>query len=170
MLYYLDSAPGSNTWTNPQTIATPGASLTGSYEFGLALSSDGQTAVIGAHTANKVFVSTFSGSSFPTATELVPAGVPTLTDFGQSVAVSANGGVVLAGAPGTNFNDGAALYFMLVGTSYAGMEFVPRPPIAPIAGTAGKLGAGVAISGDGLSAAAGQPAASAPKIGLWFYS
>ena len=154
------------TWSSPQTIDAPGQTIQSLYGYSLALSRDGQTAVMGSPGANQVFVSTFSGASFPTATELdLAAGGSTFLDVGSGVAISSQGEVIIVGAPDYNAvsNSGAALFFMQLGTSYgAGQQLVPST-------VGGGLGSGVAVSGDGLTAAAGQTYLAPGAVEVWLY-
>lgn len=161
--------PGLSSLVPPMT--TPAATFAGgpgsSQQMGaaVALSANGQVAMVGAPAANggdgAVYIyagSTGTWSSTPVATLAGPAGAK--DEFGSSVTLSANGQVALVGAPGGSSapsNDGAAYVFVESGGTW------PSTPAATFAGPPGsgaKLGFSVALSASGDIALVGAPVAA----------
>jgi FG-GAP repeat/IPT/TIG domain len=127
----------------------------GHFGRGVALSADGQTALIGAPAENgglgEAWIFTFSGSSWaPVEKPLVGSGEKGQdTRFGRAVALSGDGTVALVGAPG----DDAAWVF-----EDAGGEWVERGGELTVGeGADNGFGASVALSGDGSIALVGAP-------------
>jgi FG-GAP repeat len=127
-------------------------------QFGVAVavSSDGNTALIGANGDNYVgaaYVFTRSGSAWSEQAKLT---APETTDnhsFGVSVALSADGNTALIGDPQYN-STGAAWMF----TRSAGAWKPHKTPITPTApGAESNFGASVALSGEGTTALIGDP-------------
>jgi hypothetical protein len=154
-----------------------GAGETGAGDFAesVALSSDGNTAVVGApNDANGVgaaFVFTRSGATWAqqgpklTADDETGAG-----RFGTSVAISGDGNTVLIGGPADNAgaatNDGAAWVFTRSGTTWAqdGSKLT-----APAGSVQTSFGAGVGLSGDGNTAAIGAPKYDAGRGAVYMF-
>ena len=150
MVYYFTYSSGA--WAFNQYISPPAnLPFTGQY-MAVALSSDGNTAVLGDQSYNRAYVSTLSGSSFTTAKLLVAKGV--VFKMGTSVDVSDNGEVLVVGAPGGNTPvSGAAMVFLRTNGRYSCEALVRDGDLL----SGGNLGQGVAVSGNGMSAAAGSP-------------
>jgi len=150
--------------------ATPTATFAGALgsaeQLGasVALSGDGQVALIGAPAATgggAAYLYVASGGtwpSIPTATFTGPPG--SQGETGTAVALSANGEVALVGGPGGGYapsNDGAAyLYVESAGT----WPSTPTATFDGAPGSSGKLGSAVALSADGTVALVGAPVAS----------
>ncbi len=152
--------PASFTQQGPKL--TPEGEL-GDGDFGdsVALSADGNTAVVGApldgelHGAAWIFKR--SGSSWTQSAELQgaegePSGSPDGVAFGGSVAISADGATVLIGGFGDSGDTGAAWVFaneagswQQQGSKLAGAEEAGK----------GKFGRSVALSADGSTAVVG---------------
>ncbi len=130
----------------------------------VALSSDGQVALIGAPAAvggGAAYLYVESGGTWPSTPTATFTGQPgSQGEIGTAVALSANGEVALVGAPGGGFapsNDGAAyLYVEAAGT----WPSTPTATFAGAPGSSGKLGSAVALSADGTVALVGAPVAS----------
>jgi len=130
----------------------------------VALSSDGQVALIGAPAAvggGAAYLYVESGGTWPSTPTATFTGQPgSQGEIGTAVALSANGEVALVGAPGGGFapsNDGAAyLYVEATGT----WPSTPTATFAGAPGSSGKLGSAVALSADGTVALVGAPVAS----------
>jgi uncharacterized protein YjbI with pentapeptide repeats len=160
-------AESAGTWP-----ATPTATFTatpGSGEFlgqSVALSGDGQTALIGAPDYNSS-AGTYDGAAYlyaesagtwpatPTATFTA---IPGSDDFlGQSVALSGDGQTALIGAPGagttsTGLADGAAFVYTESAGTWPG---TPTATFTAAPGSDQQLGSSVAMSGDGHVALVG---------------
>ena len=130
----------------------------------VALSADGQVALIGAPAAaggGAAYLYVESGGTWPSTPTATFTGPPgSQGEIGTAVALSANGEVALVGAPGGGFapsNDGAAyLYVEAAGT----WPSTPTATFAGAPGSSGKLGSAVALSADGTVALVGAPVAS----------
>src|SRR5207244_4211722 len=122
---------------------------------GVALSSDGNTALIGAGTAlgGKAFVFTRSGSSWTQKATLEGAG-ESEAQFGDSVALSADGNTALVGGPLDSGQVGAAWAFARSGETWTQQG-------AKLTGGGesgnGEFGESVALSADGNTALVGGP-------------
>ena len=130
----------------------------------MALSGDGQVALIGAPAAaggGAAYLYVESGGTWPSAPTATFTGPPSSQgEVGTSVALSANGEVALVGGPGGGYapsNDGAAyLYAESAGT----WPSTPTATFAGAPGSGGKLGSAVALSAEGTVALVGAPVAS----------
>jgi hypothetical protein len=139
-----------------------GAKLTasGGGHFGasVALSSDGNTALIGAYTNNSVlgaaFVFTRSGSTWTEQAKLTGAGEVGKGFFGGSVALSSDGNTALIGASADNEGVGAAWVFTRSGSTWTQQG---SKLIGSGASKGSDFGASVALSSDGNTALIGGP-------------
>ena len=157
----------SGTWP-----ATPTASFAGSgteqLGYSVALSADGQTALVGAPLASSQSGAAFlyaeaSGKwpSSPTAS-FTGSGAEVL---GTSVALSADGQTALVGAPYAGTDKGAAYLYAETSGNW------PSPPTASFTGSGNEeLGYKVALSADGQTALAGAWAASSGNGAAYLYS
>ncbi|HLI27309.1 MAG TPA: FG-GAP repeat protein, partial [Chloroflexota bacterium] len=125
----LIGAPGANSsrgaayvFTRSGTVLSLQQTITASDgvagdQFGasVALTDDGNTALVGAPGANSsqgaAYVFTRSGASWSQQQKLVASPGATNDQFGASVALSGDGSTALIGALGTNSNQGAAYAF-----------------------------------------------------------
>jgi hypothetical protein len=115
----------------------------------LALSGDGDTALLGAEHADEAFVFTRSGGTWTQQTEPLTGSVPG-GFFGSSVAVSGDGQTALIGASG---NPDAFVF------ARSGKTFTQQGE--PLSGT-GSFGFSVALSEDGNTALIGNPSLTSP--------
>jgi hypothetical protein len=134
-----------------------GAGAVGRSAFGtsVALSGDGRVAVVGgpldAGSRGAIWVFKRRDKEWP-GTKLRD-GTGKAREFGRSVATSADGKVVLVGAPGTNGGEGAVWVFADRGGGvWVGTRLVPKGEKGK-----GRLGASVALSPDGRRAIVGAP-------------
>ncbi len=144
---------------------------TGRYGFSVTLSSDGDTALVGARSddedAGAAWVLARSGSSWVaqgpklTATEELGA-----AQFGYSVALSGDGGTALIGAPHDSASVGAAWTFARSGAEWAQQQELNAN--APEEGKA-LFGAGLALAADGATTLIGAPHAARRLGGAWSY-
>jgi hypothetical protein len=151
-------------------IVPPAGQEIGSSEFGssVALSQDGSTALIGGilddGQLGAAWVYVRSGSTYVEQKKLVGNGETPAGEFGQSVALSANGNTALIGAPDdegansgltTPSNGGAAWVFTRSGTTWS-----TGTKISPAVGGANNpsnFGTAVAVSANGTTALIGGP-------------
>jgi len=179
-----------STWTQqgPKLTAS-GESPKGAFGVSVALSGDGNTALIGA-SADKflgeaqqqlgsVRVFTRSESSW-TETQKLEAGVRGANDeFGTSVAISSDGSTAAIGAPADEAGDGAVWVFKRPASVWSltvGLdtceerEFPSEKCIKREEETgAGQFGDSVALSSDGKTILIGGPADNANAGAAWVY-
>ena len=148
--YVYQEAAGA--WPTTPTASFAG---TGSEDLGtsVALSADGQAALVGAPAAGSGNGAAYLYAEAAGAWPSTPAASFTGTgggNFGYSVALSADGQAALVGAPeASSFDGGAYLYAEAAGAW-------PTTPAASFAGTGSEeLGWSVALSADGQAALVG---------------
>jgi hypothetical protein len=146
--------------------------------YSVALSADGNTAIVGGFgdnfLAGAAWVFTRSGSVWTQQAKLVGTGAenaPQPAEQGASVAISADGNTAIVGGPGDNWSMGAAWVFTrsggvwtqqgdkLVGT---GSTWTVSNPVSQ--------GSSVALSGDGNTAIVGGTLDNAGAGAAWVYS
>ncbi len=188
---FADSTTGVNTGvayifteTRGTWSATPVASFSdnsgaGELGYSVALSANGQTALVGAPFANSAdglntgvaYIYTeaaggWAGNPTPAATLAVKC---CGAELGSSVALSANGQTALVGDPSANGAAGAAYIYTQPAGGWAG-NLTPAATFAGKGETAGEeLGSSVALSADGQTALVGAPSANSadgPNTGV----
>jgi len=110
---YLYNETGSS-WTNTPTrtaLALPTNMVGSDFGEGLAVSSDGQTLIVGTRPINgsstgEIYAYSLSGGNWGNPVALPMTGIPSGLDTGYVLAVSANGQVVVAGGPQWNNPNG----------------------------------------------------------------
>jgi hypothetical protein len=154
-----------STWTQQGSKLT-GAGETGAGQFGqsVALSADGNTALIGGYRDNTnigaAWVFTRSGSTWTAqGSKLTATGETGAGNFGRSVALSADGNTALIGGHLDNGGLGAAWVFTRSGSSWT-----QRGP--KLTGT-GQFGVSVALSADGNTALIGGNADGGNVGAVW---
>ncbi len=170
----LTTAAGTATATGNFTVtATPvpqvqqGSKLVGTgsstvdVEQGtsVAISADGNTAVVGAPWDNlgtgAIWVYVRTGTSWAQqGNKLVGTGIIGQANFGQSVAISANGNIIAVGGPGQASGSGGGWIFVRTGTTW---EPTGNEVLFSNADTSARFGSSVAMSADGLTIAFGMP-------------
>jgi hypothetical protein len=146
------------TWTQqgPKLTPTGAVGTNGIFGNSVALSSDGNTALVGASGDNSnvgaAYVFVRSGISWAQQAKLLPTGGAGAGNFGGSVSLSADGNNAAIGADNDNGSVGAAYIFVRAGATWSqqGPKLVPTGALGP-----GRLGIGTALSGDGTTAAFG---------------
>jgi hypothetical protein len=144
---------GSDAWSQQ-------AKLTASdgYYFGtsVALSSDGNTALIGKPNGNSgagaAYVFVRSGSSWVQAQKLTAADGTSGDRFGESVALKGDGSILLIGAPGKNRGIGAAYGFVRIGSTWLQLQ-----ELTGDTSSYDEFGRSVAMSSDGSTMLIGAP-------------
>jgi hypothetical protein len=150
---------------------------TGSFGEAIALSSDGSTALVGAGndngTAGAAYVFTRSGSTWTQQGKLVPSDPLNTgnTDFGQGVALSADGNTALIGAPSDSSGvaEGSAWVF----TRSGGVWTQQSPELTPsneFFGGFAEFGWSVSLSADGNTAVIGGPSDDSGTGAAWIYT
>ena len=177
-----------NTWWPMSYVK---ASNTDAYDYfgtSVALSADGNTLAVGAigedsngsaETDNNasdsgaVYVFTLTGTSWDQQAYIKASNAGTGDEFGQSVALSADGNTLAVGADledsdGSKetsngaLDSGAVYVFSRSGTSWAQQAYIK----ASNAGELDRFGISVALSGDGDTLAAGAPSEDSNATGI----
>ncbi len=149
----------SGVWTEQETI-TPTLGVDGDmFGFSVALSSDGNTAIVGAYADTVGSNSSQGSATIFTRTSGVWTEQETITQtlgaagghFGESVALSADGNTAIVGASGQSSDTGSASAFTRSGTTWTQQQTITQ-----IGGAAGdSFGSSVALSADGNTAIVG---------------
>lgn len=136
----------------------------------LALSSDGNTLLIGAPRQEEqqgaAWIYTRSAGKWSRTAELTGTGETPKGRFGRAVALSADGTTALISAPGDSAGRGRVWAFKLSGTSWSpqGEAFVGSGELGE-----GHFGSSLALSGDGNTALIGAPGDSAHLGAAWVF-
>ncbi len=170
-----------SAWTEQDKIV-PGDEIGNSgFGQGVALSADGDTALIGGYedgppNGGAAWVYGRSGGTWSEQTKIIPpdeteepgAGVGS-SDFGWSVALSAAGTTALIGGPmdGIDGMEGAAWFYKDSGGSWS--ETAKVVPSDQITGSGFGFGTSVALSPDGSTALIGSPADNGSNGAAWIY-
>ena len=147
------------TWTQQQKLLASDYASNDNFSWSVDLSSDGNTALIGAYTKNgsmgAAYVFTRSGTTWTEQQILLASDATTGDSFGYSVALSDDGNTALIGAytedTTPNTNNGAAYVF----TSTAGTWTQQQKLVASDPATDDNFGWSVALSADGNTAIIG---------------
>jgi hypothetical protein len=159
---------GSN-WTQ-QGAKLKAARETKLAQFGnsVALSSDGQTILVGGFRENNAvgaaWIFTRSGTTWKEAAKLTAAGATPVATFGYTVALSAAGATAAVGAPGNDNGAGAVWVFKRSGSAWKQGAKLTGAGADPGA----TVGFGVALSSDGKTAAIGGPNDGDGVGAVWF--
>ncbi len=144
----------------------------GQFGYSVALSADGDTALIGAPRDNyyvgAVWVFTRSGSTWTQqGDKLTGAGESGEGEFGKNVVLSADGNTALIGGPGDSSGAGAAWVFTRSGSAWT--QQGAKLPGGGESG-AGEFGMSVALSGEGDTALIGGPGDSSSAGAAWVFT
>lgn len=150
---------------NFSELPPPDPQADGFYGWSVALSHDGNTALVGAVTQGRAYVFVRSGGVW-TLDSRLPVAFAEQRDFGFSVALSADGTVALVSNPiqnctsGSGGTCGAAFVF-----SRQGGTWVQEARLGPTVAfdLDGNFGFSVALSADGSTALVGQLLANCPS-------
>ena len=163
-----------STWKQRAKLTGSGESRAGaSFGSGLALSGDGNTALIGGPADHgnigAAWVFTRSGSAWKQRAKLTAKrtgreATYLQPSFGSSATLSANGSVALIGAPYDGYESaGSTWVFTRSGTTWK-----QRAKLTGIGGIVGEFGASVALSSDGATALIGAPDSAGASVGSTF--
>ncbi len=159
------------TWTEQAKLTSKEASGNVQQGFSVALSADGNTALIGGKTykggEGAAWVFTRSGSTWTERAKLIGGEASGNAEQGSSVALSANGETALVGGYKDEGGVGATWVFTGSGSSWAeqGKKLVGAHGSGVI-----EQGTSVALSGDGDTALIGGPFAEKEKGGVWVFT
>jgi len=163
-----------STWTQQGEKLT-GTGETGEGRFGrsVALSADGNTALIGGPADNgnvgATWVFTRSGSAWAQQGEkLVGTGEAGQGEFGSSVALSADGGTALVGGWSDDGNEGAAWAFTRSGSTWT-QQGEKLTGAGGVGGESG-FGTSVALSANGDAALVGGPRDNSDVGAAWVFA
>lgn len=163
---YVFTRSGS-TWTQ-QAMLQPSAIVANDY-FGnrVALSADGNTALMGAHGDNAAYVFTRSGSTWTQQQKLVGADTVTGTggdDFGNTVSISSDGNTALIASHSNDLigktNAGAVYVFTRSGSTWTQQQKLTASDSTASA----NLGSAVSVASDGNTAIIGAEGVSAAYV------
>jgi hypothetical protein len=146
------STRSSGTWASATALTPTSPTNSDGHGRGVAISQDANTIAVGATltaVTNKVTIWQRSGSTYPTVGQSI-AGTAS-TNFGTSIALSADGLRLLVGAPATSSNVGSALDYhrATTGTSAATIAFTASRTAVTGDGTAsGNFGWTTSMSTD----------------------
>jgi hypothetical protein len=141
----------SGVWVQQAELVGTGATANSIQGGSVALSADGNTAIVGGRGDNAfagaVWIFTRSAGAWTQqGAKLVGSGAVGVAEQGWSVGLSGDGNTAVVGGLADNSNVGAAWVFVRSGTTW-------NQPVAKLVGTGGTLtsaqGSSVAISGDG---------------------
>jgi hypothetical protein len=161
---YVFTRSGS-TWTQQQKLLASDGASSDNFGYSVALSGDGNTALIGAYLEDTspytdngaAYVFTRSGSTWTQQQKLLASDLASGDYFGQSVALSGDGNTALIGAyrvdtsPYTD--NGAAYVFTRSGSTWTQQQKL----LASDGASNDNFGYSVALSGDGNTALIGAP-------------
>lgn len=170
---YLESAGGftrcgtayvfvqsAGVWNVQATLSANDKANYDSFGRYVALSADGNTAIIGADTADvapytnngAAYVFTRSGSTWAQQAKLVASNPTSSDQFGQAVSISDNGNTVVVGAPRKTSDTGFAYIFTRSGSSWSEQAILSSPQSSVNT----QFGISSSMSGDGLSVLIGS--------------
>ena len=166
------------SWTQQGTKLTGGGEEVGAGHFGfsVALSGDGQTALIGARKdasgQGSAWVFTLTGDSWaqqgPKLTGEGESGEE--AQFGSGVALSADGDVALIGAPHASSDKGAAWLYIRSGGSWTSAQKLTSSAESATPPSKGAFGTSVALRSDGETALVGAPDEQRMAGGAWAFA
>ena len=162
-----------STWTQQGSKLTgSGRSGSGLFGWSVALSGDGNTALIGDPVdddrAGAAWVFTRSGSTWTQqGSKLTGSGGSGSADFGSSVALSGDGSTALIGGPGDNGRVGAAWVYTRSGSTWTqqGSKLTGSGEIGN-----GEFGWSVALSGDGSTGLIGGRSDNGGVGAAWVFT
>jgi hypothetical protein len=143
-----------SVWTEQQTITKADRAQYDIFGFAVALSADGNTAIVGAYgdDASQGSATVFqrSGSSWAQQQTITQTGGVANEFFGFSVALSSDGNTAIVGAYGDDAHLGSATIFTRSGSSWTQQQTITKADR-----TQDYFGSSVALSADGNTAIVG---------------
>jgi len=100
-------------WTQQQELTASDGQNGDNFGYSMGLSSDGNTALVGAYGRNAAYVFTRSGAAWTQKQKLTPSDAAFDDSFGFSVGLSGDGNTALVGAYSKNSSTGAAYVYAL---------------------------------------------------------
>jgi hypothetical protein len=161
------ASPAAATLTFQAKLTGPG----GAVGHDVALSADGNTALVGA--AEEALVFTRTGTTWTQQAKLTaPAGSEVGSGhFGATVALSSDGNTALIGGYGDNANRGAAWTFTRTGTTWTERQKLLAPATGATRETGpGEFGSSVTLASDGATAFIGGPMNASNTGAEWVWT
>jgi hypothetical protein len=158
-------------WTQVARLLAPGIPNDAHFGRSVALSQDGQTALVGAPAAaaGAAWIFTGSGSNWSNGEELVATQEQGDARFGRSVALSGDGSTALVGGPADAEGRGAAWAFSPIGPGP--MPTGIKLTAGPSGSAGGHFGFDVALSGTGATGLVGAYREGPAGAGVaWLFS
>jgi hypothetical protein len=158
--YIFTNSGGS--WSEQQKITASDKATADYFGWSVAISSDGNTALVGAYAedpdgaynAGSAYIFTRSGGSWSEQQKITASDKALDDAFGSAVAISSDGNTALVGAWKDDLNAGAAYILTRSGSSWSEQQKLTASDRA----SSDNFGRGVAISGDGTTALVGAHA------------
>ena len=150
---YVFTRTGS-TWTQQQKLVASDAAGGDEFGWSVSISSDGSTALVGAHgnsSKGAAYAFTRSGSTWTQQQKLTASDGVGGDYFGYSVSISSDGSTALVGARNKSSGTGAAYVFTRSGSTWVQQQKL----IASDGATGDTFGASVSLSSDGNTALIG---------------
>ena len=146
------------TWTQQAKLLTSDRSVSDYFGYSVSISSDGNTAIIGAYgdddrgsDSGSAYIFTRSGITWSEQSKLTASDGSAGDSFGRSVSISSDGNTAIIGAYGDNSSSGSAYIFY-----YDGSTWSQRTKLVSSDGLANDwFGQSVAISSDGNTVVVG---------------
>jgi FG-GAP repeat len=141
------------SWTQQQELTVSDEAINDAFGVSVGLSSDGNTALVGAdqESSGAAYVFTHSGATWTQQQKLTASDAANHGHFGVSVGLSNDGNTVLVGAAGKNFSQGAAYVFTRSGAAWTQQQELD----ASDAAVGDFFGYSVGLSSDGNTALVG---------------
>jgi len=159
----------SGAWLQTATLTAPDGKGGDSFGITVALSGDGNTAVVGAPNAanvGAVYVFNKGESDWGAPSRLTAGDAGARDAFGVSLAISANGSTVIVGATGRNGNAGTAYIFRQATAGWS-----QTAQLSAGDGMAGDFfGLSVAINADGSAVAVSAPNSAFYRGAVYVFS
>jgi len=164
-----------NTWTQQgNKLVGSGAIGNARQAWSIALSADGNTAIVGGFLDNAevgaAWIFTRSGGVWSQQGNKLfdPATAGKIEDQGYSLSLSADGNTAIVGGIGDNFGDGAAWIYTRTNGVWSLQTKLFDPTVAGIFGDA--QGSSVSLSADGNTAVVGGFGDNSGKGAIWIYT
>ena len=159
-----------STWTQQQELKGAGESGAGLFGYSVALSPEGNTALIGAPGdslgVGAAWLFTRSSEKWTQQQELKGAGEVEKGEFGNGVGLSAEGNTALVGGPNDNTNVGAAWFFTRSGSTWT-QQGEKRTGSGET--SEGFFGYSAALSSEGATALIGGPGDNSKAGAAWVF-
>ena len=167
---------GAGGWTQQDKLIGTGAGSDAREGYSVAVSADGNTAIVGARSADAVWVFIRSNGTWSQEAKLTASGEIGNAELGISVALSADGNTAIAGGTFDNSGAGAAWVFTrsdggwtqqdkLIGAGAVTSQFSPANQGTSVALSAD--GSTAIVGGDGDDGHAGAAWVFTRRNGVW---